>query len=100
MLQAGTYRLSVEAPDVSSSNQTAVGGSPLIIAVTAGPADAAHCSATVTAPSYPVVGSNVSVEITLADSYGNPVTVLGTTPLQYNISRLQILGGSKLHTQC
>lgn len=97
-LQAGTYRLSVAPPDVNTGSYTPVLGSPLNITVLAGPADAAHCSAAVTAPPYPVVGSNVSINVTLADAYGNPVP--GSSTVQQNTTLTLVVYGESSSMQC
>jgi hypothetical protein len=71
-LQAGQYTFNVTPP--STLPGLTVLGSPLAVAVTAGPADASHCSASVYAPANPVVGSVITANVTLADAFGNPVT--------------------------
>jgi hypothetical protein len=84
------YQLTVAPPDVSNINSTAVLGSPVNITVKAGQADAAHCSAVVSAPAYPLVGTTVSVQITLADVYGNLID--RASAAQGNTTRLVIYG--------
>lgn len=72
-LQAGQYTFNVTSP--STLPGLSVLGSPLAISVTAGPADSSRCSASVLAPDSPVIGSGVTANITLADAFGNPVSI-------------------------
>jgi hypothetical protein len=83
-LQAGQYSFNVTPPTTLPG--LTVLGSPLIVAVKAALADVAHSSINVTVPPNPMVGMNLSVQISLYDAYGNPITAPEAG--QYTNSRL------------
>jgi hypothetical protein len=88
-LQAGQNML-VVTPPVSLLNITVL-GSPLTVTVRAGRVDWTRSSWSAVAPPNFVVGSVVTVRITLADGWGNRVTAPAAG--QYQEARLGMFGG-------
>jgi hypothetical protein len=87
LMQMGQYRFSVAPP--STLPGVTVLGSPLTVAVKAGPADASRSAMNIALPSLEVL-STLTARITLADVYGNPIDA--TAAARYNDSRLVVYG--------
>jgi hypothetical protein len=71
----------------------AVLGSPLLLTIQPGTADAAHSSLAVLVPPNPTVHVQVTAQITLADAYGNPIAASTVLSGQYRDSRLMVASG-------
>jgi hypothetical protein len=72
--QAGAYTVSVTAVPVNNGTTATILGSPMVFAVSAGPAVPYQSYFSVNW-NYPLlIGSFVMLDVRLADSWGNPIT--------------------------
>jgi hypothetical protein len=93
-LHAGRYKFFVTAPSTLAGID--VLGSPLTIAVTAGPVDASRSSFSVMSPPSLAVGSYLNARIHLEDVYGNLITAPKAG--QINDSSLVVYGEQNVTT--
>jgi hypothetical protein len=87
--QAGQYTFNITPPSILPD--AVVVGSPMALNVHPGPPDPANSNVSAAVPANPTLGAVVTVEVSLADVYGNPVTA--NDAAQYNTTKLVLNGG-------